>query len=91
MPGHRLTAVNAGPLHPGKDKLVAFAEPSPIAAPTTVGTIEHPWQGLILLDPWINDAVADPDRGEAYWGPGIRDAFGAYSFKREHVIDAQRA
>ena len=88
MAGLRLTAVDAGPLRPDKNKLVAFAAGT-VAIPTTVGIIEHPKGGLVLWDTGINDAVADPDRGEAYWGPGIRDAFGAHGFTREHAIDAQ--
>jgi N-acyl homoserine lactone hydrolase len=88
MAGLRLTAVDAGPLRPDKNKLVAFA-PGTVSIPTTVGIIEHPQGGLVLWDTGINDAVADPDRGDAYWGPGIRDAFGAHGFKREHAIDAQ--
>jgi N-acyl homoserine lactone hydrolase len=89
MSGLRLNVVDAGPLHPDKNKLVAFAPSAPVAVPTTVGIIEHPRHGLVLWDAGINDAVADPERGEAYRGPGIRDAFGAHSFKHEHAIDAQ--
>jgi N-acyl homoserine lactone hydrolase len=89
MPGLRLTAVDAGPLRPDKNKLVAFAAAEAVVVPTTVGIIEHPRHGLILWDTGINDVVADPERGEAYWGPGIRDAFGAHAFTPEHAIDAQ--
>jgi N-acyl homoserine lactone hydrolase len=66
--GLRLTVVDAGPLRPDKNKLVAFAPGGPVSVPTTVGIIEHPKHGLILWDTGINDIVADPERGEAYWG-----------------------
>ena len=89
MTGLRLTVVNAGPLNPDKNKLVAFASAGTVSVPTTVGIIEHPQHGLILWDTGINDAVADPDRGEAYWGPGIREAFGTQALTRDHAIDAQ--
>ena len=89
MTGLSLTVVNAGPLNPDKNKLIAFASAGTVAVPTTVGIIEHPRHGLILWDTGINDAVADPDRGEAYWGPGIREAFGAQALTRDHAIDAQ--
>jgi N-acyl homoserine lactone hydrolase len=89
MTGLRLTVVDAGPLNPDKNKLVAFASAGTISVPTTVGIIEHPQHGLILWDTGINDAVADPDRGEAYWGPGIREAFGTQALTRDHAIDAQ--
>ena len=59
MSGLRLTVVDAGPLHPDKNKLVAFAASGVVAVPTTVGIIEHPRHGLILWDTGINDAVAD--------------------------------
>ena len=88
MPGLRLTAVNAGPISCAKSNLVAFA-PGTIEAPTTVGIIEHPRHGLILWDTGMNDAVADPERGEAYWGPGLRDAFGTHAFTRDHAVDRQ--
>ncbi len=89
MTGLRLTVVDAGPLNPDKNKLVAFASAGTVSVPTTVGIIEHPQHGLILWDTGINDAVADPDRGEAYWGPGIREAFGTQALTRDHAIDAQ--
>ena len=47
MAGLRLTVVDAGPLSPDKNKLVAFA-PGTVSVPTTVGIIEHPKHGLIL-------------------------------------------
>lgn len=61
MAGLRLTVVDAGPLRPDKNKLVAFASGGPVSVPTTVGIIEHPKHGLILWDTGINDIVADPD------------------------------
>jgi N-acyl homoserine lactone hydrolase len=88
MSGLRTTAVNVGPLSPATKLLVAFAE-GQTDAPTTAAIIEHPRHGLILWDTGINEAVADPERGDAYWGAGLRDAFGAHAFTRAHVIDAQ--
>jgi N-acyl homoserine lactone hydrolase len=88
MAGLRVTAIDAGPLNPDKNKLVAFA-PGTVAVPTTVGIIEHPKHGLILWDTGINHAVADPERADAYWGAGMRDAFGAHGFTRAHAVDAQ--
>lgn len=88
MKGLRLTVVNAGPLNPDKNKLVAFA-PGKVEVPTTVGIIEHPKHGLVLWDTGINHAVADPERRDAYWGAGIPDAFGTAGFTRAHAIDAQ--
>jgi N-acyl homoserine lactone hydrolase len=88
MSGLRMTAVNAGPLNCNKAMLVAFA-PGTVEIPTTVGIIEHPQHGLILWDTGINDIVADPERGDEYWGPGLRAAFGTHGFTREHAVDAQ--
>jgi N-acyl homoserine lactone hydrolase len=88
MPGLRLTIVNAGPISCARANLVAFA-PGNVDAPTTVGIIEHPKHGLVLWDTGVNDAVADPERADAYWGAGLRDAFGAHAFTREHAVDAQ--
>jgi hypothetical protein len=51
------------------------------------GIIEHPEHGLVLWDTGVNHLVADPEEGEKYWGPAIRDAFGAQGFTREHAID----
>ncbi|WP_165943449.1 N-acyl homoserine lactonase family protein [Roseicella aquatilis] len=84
----RLTVLDAGPLNPDKNKLVAFA-PGRVAVPTTVGVIEHPRHGVVLWDTGISPVVADPDRGDAYWGAGLRDAFGAHGFTRAHAVDAQ--
>ena len=83
-----MTAVNVGPLSAATKLLVAFAEGN-VDVPTTAAIIEHPRHGLILWDTGINDAVADPERGDAYWGAGLRDAFGTHGFTRAHVIDAQ--
>lgn len=89
MAGLRFTAVNAGPLTAcARANLVAFA-PGNVDAVTTVGIIEHPKHGLVLWDTGINDAVCDPQTADAYWGPGLRDAFGVLNFTREHAIDAQ--
>lgn len=88
MAGLRLTVVDCGPLNPEANKLVAFA-PGKVEVVTTVGIIEHPKHGLILWDTGINHAVADPEQCDAYWGAGIRDAFGGHGFTRDHAIDAQ--
>ncbi len=88
MSNLRLTAIDAGPINCEKSKLVAFA-PGMVEAPTTVGIIEHPKHGLILWDTGMNDAVADPDRGDAYWGAGLRAAFGTHGFTRDHAVDRQ--
>ena len=88
MTGLRFSAMNVGPLSPDKNLLVAFA-PGHVEAPTTAAVIEHPKHGIILWDTGINEAVADPERGDAYWGPGLRAAFGTQGFTRAHVVDAQ--
>ncbi len=88
MPGLRFTAMNVGPISCAKANLVAFA-PGTVDAPTTSAIIEHPKHGLVLWDTGVNDAVADPERADAYWGAGLRDAFGTHAFTREHAVDAQ--
>ena len=60
-----------------------------ITVPSTVAIIEHSMHGLILFDTGINHRVADPDAADAYWGTGLRAAYGAQGFTREHAIDAQ--
>ncbi|MGH7051519.1 MAG: N-acyl homoserine lactonase family protein [Acetobacteraceae bacterium] len=84
----RLTVLDAGPLEPDRNKLVAFAS-GRAPVPTTVGVIEHPAHGLVLWDTGINHLVADPERGDGYWGPGLREAFGTHGFTRAHAVDAQ--
>lgn len=88
MAGLRMTAMNVGPLHCAKKLLVALAD-GMVEGPTTAALIEHPKHGLVLWDTGINDAVADPERGDAYWGPGLRDAFGTHGFTRDHAVDRQ--
>jgi N-acyl homoserine lactone hydrolase len=88
MGGLRLTAVDAGPFRLEKSKLVAFAE-GMVSIPTTVGIIEHPRHGLVLWDTGVNHVVADPEAGGKYWASGVREAFGAQGFTREHAIDKQ--
>jgi len=88
MSGLQLTVVDGGPCRLEKSKIVAFA-PETVSIPTTIGIIEHPKHGLVLWDTGVNHVVADPEEGEKYWGPGIRDAFGAQGFTREHAIDKQ--
>jgi glyoxylase-like metal-dependent hydrolase (beta-lactamase superfamily II) len=83
-----MTVVDAGPLTLEKAKLVAFAE-GQVSVPTTVAIFQHPAHGVILWDTGCNDAVADPDRAESYWGIGIKAAFGAHGFTRDHAIDRQ--
>jgi N-acyl homoserine lactone hydrolase len=88
MANLRMSAMNVGPLSCDKNLLVAFA-PGHVDVPTTAAVIDHPTHGVVLWDTGINDAVADPDRGDDYWGPGLRTAFGTQGFKREHAVDAQ--
>ena len=88
MPNLRMSAMNVGPLTCAKNLLVAFA-PGTVDAPTTSVVIEHPEHGVVLWDTGINEAVADPERGDEYWGPGLRTAFGTQAFTREHVVDKQ--
>lgn len=88
MSGLKMTCLNVGPLTVSKNLLVAFA-PGTVVVPTTASVIEHPQHGIILWDTGINDAVADPDRGDEYWGPGLRSAFGTQGFTRDHAVDAQ--
>jgi N-acyl homoserine lactone hydrolase len=88
MPSLKMSAMNVGPLSCAKNLLVAFA-PGNVDIPTTSVVIEHPKYGLIVWDTGINEAVADPERGDAYWGPGLRAAFGTQAFTREHVVDKQ--
>lgn len=83
-----MTVVDCGPLTLEKSKLVAFAE-GMVTIPTTVAIFQHPQHGVILWDTGCNDAVADPDRADEYWGAGIKDAFGAHAFTRNHAIDRQ--
>lgn len=68
-----MTVVDCGPLTLEKSKLVAFAE-GLVTVPTTVAIFQHPEHGVILWDTGCNDAVADPDRAEDYWGKGIKEA-----------------
>jgi N-acyl homoserine lactone hydrolase len=88
MTGLRITAIDVGPLKLEKFKLVALGQ-GIISVPTTAAIIEHPRHGVIIWDTGINHVVADPERADAYWGTGVRDAFGAQGFTREHAIDAQ--
>jgi glyoxylase-like metal-dependent hydrolase (beta-lactamase superfamily II) len=83
-----MTAMDAGPLTLAKGKLVAFAT-GDVTVPSTTSVFQHPTYGVILWDTGINDAVSDPDLAEAYWGPGIKQAFGAHNFTRDHAIDRQ--
>ena len=88
MTGLRMSAMNVGPLSCDKNLLVAFA-PGHVEIPTTSAVFEHPKHGVVLWDTGINEAVADPDRADAYWGANVRAAFGPHAFTREHVVDAQ--
>lgn len=90
MPSFKMTAVDCGPLTVDKGKLMQFGS-GMITIPTTVVIFEHPQHGVILWDTGCNGAVADPEECEAYWGHGIRDAFGAHAFTRDHAIDRQLA
>lgn len=86
--GPRMSVVDCGPLKLKKSKIVAFAEGT-VTIPTTVAIFQHPQHGVILWDTGIHHNVADPELAEEYWGPGIRDAFGAQGFTRNHAIDRQ--
>ena len=65
MPGLKMSAMNVGPISCAKNLLVAFAQGN-VDIPTTSVVIEHPKHGLVLWDTGINEAVADPERGDAY-------------------------
>ncbi|MFJ9821083.1 N-acyl homoserine lactonase family protein [Streptomyces sp. NPDC101151] len=83
-----MTVVDAGPFTMPKAALLHGAQGT-ITVPSTVAVIEHAVHGLILFDTGVNHRVADPEAAEAYWGPGLRSAYGAQGFTREHAIDAQ--
>jgi hypothetical protein len=89
MSGLRLTVVDGGPCRLEKNKIVAFA-PETVSIPTTIGIIEHPKHGLVLWDTGVNHVVADPEEGEKYWGPGIRDAFEIEISVHLHHVDFPR-
>ncbi|MEG3628744.1 N-acyl homoserine lactonase family protein [Streptomyces poriticola] len=84
----RVTTVDAGPFTMPRSDLLYGAE-GMVTVPSTVAVIEHARHGLILFDTGINHHVADPEAAEAYWGPGLREAYGAQGFTREHAVDAQ--
>ncbi|MBE3561530.1 MAG: N-acyl homoserine lactonase family protein [Ktedonobacteraceae bacterium] len=84
----RLTTVDAGPLTLAKGILLSMAQGT-ITIPTAVWIIEHPKHGPILFDTGVNYNVADPEAAERYWGPGLREAFGAQNFTRQHAVDEQ--
>jgi N-acyl homoserine lactone hydrolase len=88
MPGLKMSAMNVGPLSCDKNLLVAFA-PGHVEVPTTSAVFEHPQHGVVLWDTGINEAVADPDRADDYWGANVRAAFGPHAFTRQHAVDAQ--
>jgi N-acyl homoserine lactone hydrolase len=84
----RMSAMNVGPLSCDKNMLVAFAS-GRVEIPTTAAVIEHPKHGIVVWDTGVNEAIADPDRADEYWGANVRAAFEPHAFTREHVIDAQ--
>ena len=87
MSGLRLTVVDGGPCRWKKqDRRVRSGDG---VYTYDDGIIEHPEHGLVLWDTGVNHVVADPEEGEKYSGPAIRDAFGAQGFTREHAIDKQ--
>jgi N-acyl homoserine lactone hydrolase len=88
MTSLQMCAMNVGPLSVDANVLVAFA-PDHLEIPTTAALIVHPIHGIVLWDTGLNDAVADPDRRDLYWGAGVAAAFGRHAFKRERAIDAQ--
>jgi len=57
MPGHKMCAMNVGPVTCAKNLIVALA-PGTIDMPTTAAVIEHPKFGVVVRDAGINDAVA---------------------------------
>ncbi|MET9356839.1 N-acyl homoserine lactonase family protein [Streptomyces sp. NPDC006617] len=84
----RVTTVDAGPFTMPKGDLMHGATGT-VTVPSTVAVIEHAAHGLILFDTGVNHHVADPEAAEAYWGAGLRAAYGAQAFTRQHAIDAQ--
>lgn len=57
--------------------------------PSTVAVVEHATHGPILFCTGVNHHVADPEATEAPWEPGLREAYGAQHFTREHAIGTQ--
>jgi len=86
MSGPRMTVVDCGPLTLEKAKLVAMA-PGMVSVPTTVAIFDHPKHGVILWDTGCWEDVADPDGPDAYWGEGIKTAFGADAFTRDMAVN----
>lgn len=84
----RVTAVDAGPFTMSKGDLM-YGASGTVTIPSTVAVIEHADHGLILFDTGINHLVADPETAETHCGPGLREAYGAQGFTREHAVDAQ--
>ncbi|MEU0374993.1 N-acyl homoserine lactonase family protein [Streptomyces sp. NPDC006283] len=87
-PRLRLTTVDAGPFTMSRGDLMHGATGT-VTVPSTVAVVEHTTHGLILFDTGINHRVADPEAAEDYWGPGLREKYGAAGFTREHAIDRQ--
>lgn len=87
MAGLRMSAMNVGPLSCATNLLVAFA-PGNVDVPTTSVVLEHPVHGVVLRDTGINEAVADPDRGDDYWGPGLPPLLAATSTTTSVASDA---
>lgn len=86
MSNIKMTAVDCGPLELDHGKIVAFSS-GEVTIPTTVGIFVHEQHGVILWDTGCNHAVSEPDGPEAYWGEGIKTAFGAHGFTRDMAID----
>lgn len=84
----KMTALDAGPLSLEKSFIVAFAQ-GRVDIPTTVGVFEHADHGVILWDTGIPEAIADPDRKNVYWAPGVADMFGAQDFGPQHTLRVQ--
>src|SRR5664279_3846138 len=84
----RLTVLDAGPFTMDRSGLMHGASGT-VTVPSTVVVIEHEHRGLMLFDTGVNHRIADPDQAAAHWGPGLREAYGATGFTREHAVDAQ--
>ena len=87
-PRVQITVLDAGPFTIDRSGLMHGASGS-ITVPSTVVLIEHGRHGLILFDTGVNHRIADADHAASHWGAGLREAYGATGFTREHAVDAQ--
>lgn len=84
----RMSVLDVGPLVLDKSLITTFAQ-GKVEIPTTVAVFEHADHGVILWDTGIPEAIADPDRKNVYWPPGVADMFGAQGFGQEHTLRFQ--